>query len=665
MANARGIRAGAAYIELFINDSKLVRGLEKASKKLKAFGDAITGWGQKMAAIGAAITAPLVGSAKAFSEMGDRIAKASARTGVSVETLSELAYAADLSGANLEILEGSLRKMQKAIVAAAEGSESATDALSKLGLTVDDLRGLSPDQQFKLIADRLAQIKSPALRAALAMELFGKSGTQLLPLMADGAKGIEALQQQARDLGLTMSTDDAKAAEALNDTFDTLWKVLKQGVFIIGSALAPTLKSVSEWIIRTVVTTTAWIKQNKDLVVTLFKVAAGILAGGLALMALGYAITTVGAIMGALAGIIAGVGTALGVLGSIIAWLVSPIGLAVAAIAALGAYLIYVSGAGGQALSWLGDRFADLSDFASESFRSISDALMAGDITLAAKILWLSLKVLWQKGVLELTRLWEGLKSGAMKIVYGMWYGVQAAWEIGVASVAEVMLKLYYGVLDVWERLSTGVMNVWDSTVNWVAKRIVDLWGLVDDTLDTDAVKKGLDEDAQQRMGQRNKEKDQNVQQIAGERDEALKQLQQEHEQNMARIGQASIDAENQLDAEAQKKIDAAQAELEAAKKEWKDAIGEAKQKRQMKDAEGPQRLKPPPEIGDYLEGLGPTIEQTRQKTIGVAGTFNAMEARGLGAGQVADRIAKATEETAKNTKKLLNKQDVQEATFD
>jgi hypothetical protein len=252
-----------------------------------------------------------------------------------------------------------------------------------------------------------------------------------------------------------------------------------------------------------------------------------------------------------------------------------------------------------------------------------------------------------------------------MKVVYGLWYGVAAAWEIGVASVAEVMLKLYYGVLDVWQRLSTGVMNVWDGAVNWVAKRIVDLWGLVDDTLDTDAIKRQLDQDIQQRTGERNKEKDQNVQRIAGERDEALRQLQQEHEQNLARIGQTSIDAENQLDAEAQKKIDAAQAELEAAKKEWQDAIGQARQKRQMKDAEGPERLKAPPEISDYLEGLGPSIEEARQKTIGVAGTFNAMEARGLGAGQVADRIAKATEETAKNTKKLLNKQAAEEATFD
>jgi hypothetical protein len=665
MANARAIRAGAAYVELFINDSKLVRGLAKAGRKLKAFGDAITGWSQKMTAIGAAITAPLLGSAKMFASMGDQIAKMGRRTGVSVETLSELAYAADLSGASLETLEAGLRRMQRSIVEAAQGSQTAVDALALLGLTVENFRGLSPEQQFKLIAERISKIESPAVRAAAAMELLGRSGTQLLPLMADGARGIEALQQQARDLGLTMSTEDAHAAEALNDTFDTLWKVLKQGVFIIGSALAPALKAASEWITSTVVTTTAWIKENKGLVLTLLKVAAGILAGGLALMALGYAITTVGAIMGALAGIIAGVGTAISVLGSIIAALVLPIGLAVAAIAALGAYLIYVSGAGGQALQWLGDRFAELSDFASESFQGISDALMAGDIALAAKILWLSLKVLWQKGVLELTRLWEGLAVSAMKIVYGMWYGVQAAWEIGVASVAGVMLKLYYGVLDVWQRLSTGVMNVWDSAINQVAKRIVDLWGLVDDTLDTDAVKKGLDEDAQQRMGQRNQEKDQTIQQIAGERDESLKQLQQEHERTMARIGQASIDAEKQLDAEAQKKIDAAQAQLEAARKEWKDAIGQARQKRQMKDAQGPQRLKPPPDISDYLEGLGPAIKQAGQKTISVAGTFNAMEARGLGAGQAADRIAKATEETAKNTRKLLNKQAAEEATFD
>lgn len=209
-------------------------------------------------------------------------------------------------------------------------------------------------------------------------------------------------------------------------------------------------------------------------------------------------------------------------------------------------------------------------------------------------------------------------------------------------------------------------MNVWDGAVNWVAKRIIDLQGLVDDSMDTDAVKKALDEDANARITQRNREKDANRQRIAQERETALKMLDQEHEQNMARIGQASIDAENQLDAEAKKKVDAAQAELDAAKKEWQSAIGEAKKKRQMKEAEGPQRLQAPPEIPDYLEGLGPTIEQAqKQTTIGVAGTFNAMEARGLGAGGVTDRIAKASEETAKTTKKLVQEAQMGQLAFE
>ena len=71
----------------------------------------------------------------------------------------------------------------------------------------------------------------------MAMELFGKAGTKLLPLMADGAAGINEMQEQARKLGLTVSTETARDAAELNDALGTLWKVLKQGVFTIGGAL--------------------------------------------------------------------------------------------------------------------------------------------------------------------------------------------------------------------------------------------------------------------------------------------------------------------------------------------------------------------------------------------------------------------------------------------
>ena len=96
---------------------------------------------------------------KHFASAGDALNKMSQRTGVSVEVLSELAYAAEQSGTDVETLEASLRKMQKQLVEAAGGSKSAVAALSALGLSVTDLGRLSPDAQFRLIAERLSQIR--------------------------------------------------------------------------------------------------------------------------------------------------------------------------------------------------------------------------------------------------------------------------------------------------------------------------------------------------------------------------------------------------------------------------------------------------------------------------------------------------------------------------
>ncbi|MCL4733285.1 hypothetical protein KJZ71_05865, partial [Patescibacteria group bacterium] len=174
MADTRGIRAGRAFVELGVSD-KLSAGLKAAQKKLEAFGEGLRSIGTKMAGIGVAAITALLGTAKAFSDSGDALDKMSARTGVSVEALSELGYAADLSGTDMETLENGLRVMQKTLVEASQGSKGANEALARLGLTVQDLAKLSPDEQFKLLADRISRIQDPAARAAMAMELFGKA----------------------------------------------------------------------------------------------------------------------------------------------------------------------------------------------------------------------------------------------------------------------------------------------------------------------------------------------------------------------------------------------------------------------------------------------------------------------------------------------------------
>ena len=415
MASTQGIRAGRAFVELFADDSKLVRGLRRAQKKLKAFGQSIRAMGLKIAGLGAAMLAPMLGAAKAFSSMGDEVAKMAKRTGASVETLSELRFVASQTGTEFATLENAFRKMQRSIYDAGRGLSTQTDALEDLGLKFKDLDGLSPEDQFKLLADRISLVEDPTRKAAIAMSLFGRTGTNLLPMFASGAKGIEILQAEARRLGLTMSSEDAKAAEDFTDALDKLWKVVKMGVFHVGAALAPVLQQVAETITSVAMKVSAWVQANQQLIVTVLKVVAIVIAVGIALAMLGTVISGLGTILGALITVVTTVAAVLKILGAVIAFLVSPIGMVIAALAALGAYLAYTTGAGGKALGWLGGKFNTLKEDALAAFQGISDALAAGDIGLAMKVLWLTLKMEWTRGVNFLEKAWLNFRNFFIK----------------------------------------------------------------------------------------------------------------------------------------------------------------------------------------------------------------------------------------------------------
>ena len=129
----------------------------------------------------------------------------SKRTGFSVEALGELKFAAEQSGAGLDTVEKAAKRMVSVIADADAGLKTSTDALDGLGLSVKDLKALSPEQQFDAIGLALAGIEDPSLKAALAQDAFGRAGTDLLPFFDEGADGMEELRQKAQDLGVVMS----------------------------------------------------------------------------------------------------------------------------------------------------------------------------------------------------------------------------------------------------------------------------------------------------------------------------------------------------------------------------------------------------------------------------------------------------------------------------
>ena len=556
MANSQGIRAGAAFVEIFADDSRLVRGLTSASKKLKAWGESVAAAGKQMLAGGMTVLGALVGSAKVFADTGSQLADMSARTGVSVEALSELGYAAEMSGGSMETLEAGLRKMQKNIVEAATGSQSAQDALAALGITLADLRDLSPDEQFMRIAGGLAEIRNPTQRAALAMEVFGKSGTQLLPMLADGVEGLEAMRQKARDLGLVMSSEDASAADELGDVLDSLVKSLKMGVATIGSALAPILGELAGQIMAVIKNVSDWIRQNKDVVVTVFKVAAAVAAGGVALIALGAVFSGLGAVLGTVATIATGIGTVLGTIGTVLGAILSPVGLLVTALAALGGYLLYTSGAGQQALSWLGQQFSALKETALAAWQGISDALAAGDISLAAKVLWLTLKMEWQKGVAWLTDKWIGFKEafmavateavyGTAKILTSAWAGLQTAWVETVAFMSKA-----------WTLFTSTLVSGWRTAQNWISKKFVELMALFDDSVDVQAAQQILDEDFQKEQRNRQQATQQQLSDIESTRQSKRAAIDQQEQGTIDQLNQEKdarhVARKQQYDAELQ-----------------------------------------------------------------------------------------------------------------
>lgn len=681
MATTQGIRAGRAFVELFADDTKLVRGLRQAEHKLKAFGSGVRNLGLKTAAVGSAMLAPLAASAKTFGRYGDGIAKMARRTGLSVEALSELQYAAGQSGVEVSDLETGIRRMQGTVYDAGRGLHAAKEALADLGLTFAQIGGLTPEQQFKLLAERISQIEDPTRKAALAMEIFGRSGTRLLPMFASGARGIELLQEQARRLGLTMGAKDALAAEVFGDTIDRLWKVVRMAAFNIGAALAPTLQDLASRIMHVAMAISAWIKENRGFIVSALKVAATISVIGIGLIVLGTIISGVGKIIFGLgvvfnlittvvAAVISTVTTVISTLSSlgpaIMTFFTSPVYIAIAAIVALGAVLFYVSGAGAKALKWLGDKFHTLKEDVLASFGGISDALAAGDISLAAKILWLMLKMEWTRGVNFLEKAWLNFRNFFIKIGYDAWSGLLAigetvwhALEVGWMETVGFFSRIWDGFTGffakTWENIKAGAQKAW----NWIKS-------LFDDSVDLQTENKMVEAQRQSAISRITDEQQRRAAEREAKTQDERQRARELHDTTLAVIGRKMLDRHAQLDAEYAEQMAENEADLAKARQEWREAIALAKQKRQDRKAigEADDRTRKARDALANLGDIGDIIHAEAAK-IGVRGTFNAAAIRGLIAGDAADRTARATEETAKNTKRLVQAASLGGLTFE
>lgn len=163
----------------------------------------------------------LVGVAKSAFDMASALDESAQKMGVTVEALQELNLAATQSGVSEETLAGAMAKLNKSMGALAQGSPQAVAAFAKIGLAADDLKGKSPDQALRLIADALNNLPSVQERVAVGAQIMGKGFSQLLPLINGGSAALDKYAETSRKNG-QITTDEAKRLDELSDSWERL-----------------------------------------------------------------------------------------------------------------------------------------------------------------------------------------------------------------------------------------------------------------------------------------------------------------------------------------------------------------------------------------------------------------------------------------------------------
>lgn len=245
-------------VDLQVNTAELRKGLDEANTKLNDFG-------KKMDSLAGVVKFEMVGKAALQAgqaiatlvlhgaESADKMGKMAQSAGVSVESLSQISYAARLADVSTEQLGVAMLKLNKNLSAAAAGNQEQVSLFKELGVSVTDSSGKmrTADAVMGDLADVFSKMEDGAAKASLATEVFGKSGAELIPLLNGGREGLAAAAAEADRFGLTVSSSAAKAAEGFNDNVTRMKSVLEAVGLRVAAQIAPAFEKLTTELLNT------------------------------------------------------------------------------------------------------------------------------------------------------------------------------------------------------------------------------------------------------------------------------------------------------------------------------------------------------------------------------------------------------------------------------
>ena len=176
----------------------------------------------------------------------DATAKFADRIGSTTEFLTTMAHAADLSGVANETLNSGLQKMVKNVSEATHGNKALAASFEEIGLSATYLAGLSPQDQFLKIGEALNGLGNSGDKARVTMDLFGKTGAELLPLLEMGADGFAKMSKEADALGLNFSRLDAAKVEEANDALSRVGAAVRGVGIALAIELSPYVAAIAK-----------------------------------------------------------------------------------------------------------------------------------------------------------------------------------------------------------------------------------------------------------------------------------------------------------------------------------------------------------------------------------------------------------------------------------
>lgn len=243
---------------IMVDNTKANESLSKTDDKAKGIGQRLASgigtaakWGAGIVASAGAGAAALYGVATKSAEASDHIDKMSQKIGISRTAYQELDFILSQNGMSVDQLQGGMKKLVNTMQSAQDGNKTAVATFAELGISVTDSSGALRNQEdvFYEVISVLQGMGNETERNALANDIFGKSASEMAPLLNAGAGSMEDLRQKAHDLGLVLSDETIDAGVAFTDTQDQVKRALASVTTQLGAEVMPIINDFLQWVL--------------------------------------------------------------------------------------------------------------------------------------------------------------------------------------------------------------------------------------------------------------------------------------------------------------------------------------------------------------------------------------------------------------------------------